>query len=72
MTTAIRRALGRLRVKTGPNGQLLGHQPQPTAPGPEVDLGATKPIARYRTLKRNLAECRWIEGLILNPIRFIT
>jgi len=28
------------------------------AKGPEVDIGATKLIARYRTLKRDLPECR--------------
>jgi hypothetical protein len=30
----------------------------PAQIGPEVDIGATKLIARYRTLKRDLPECR--------------
>jgi len=34
-----------------------------------VDIGATKFVARYRALKRDLPECRWIEGPILDPIR---
>jgi hypothetical protein len=44
-------------------------QANPSAGGPEVDIGATKLIARYRTLKRDLPECRLIEGPILNAIR---